>query len=58
MKTVLYFNTIASMALMLIALWFYGHRTITEIQFIVTVLFCVFTGVLSLYGALTSETDY
>ena len=51
MKTILYCNTILSMVLMLLALWSFGHRQITEIQFLLIVLFSVFTGVVSLYEA-------
>lgn len=57
MKTILYFNTVACMGLMLLALWAFGHRDITETQFIVTVLASVFMGVLSLYGAETSTNN-
>jgi hypothetical protein len=51
MKTILYCNTIASMGLMLFGLWAFGHSDITEIQFLLTTLFSVFTGVLSLCEA-------
>ena len=51
MKTILYLNTILSMGLMLFGLWSFGHREITEIQFLLTTLFSVFTGVLSLVEA-------
>jgi hypothetical protein len=57
MKTILYINTVACMGLMLLALWAFGHRDITETQFVVTVLASVFMGVLSLYGAETSTND-
>jgi hypothetical protein len=51
MKTILYLNTIASMGLILFGLWAFGHNDITEIQFLLTTLFSVFTGVLSLFEA-------
>ena len=51
MKTILYLNTILSMGLMLLGLWSFGHREITEIQFLLVTLFSVFTGVVSLYEA-------
>jgi hypothetical protein len=51
MKTILYINTVACMGLMLLALWAFGHREITEIQFLLVTLFAVFTGVLSLCEA-------
>jgi hypothetical protein len=51
MKTILYLNTILSMVLMLLGLWSFGHREITEIQFLLVTLFSVFTGVLSLVEA-------
>ena len=51
MKTILYFNTIASMALILVGLWCFGHSQITEIQFMLVTLFSVFTGVVSLCEA-------
>jgi len=41
------------MGLMLLALWSFGHREITEIQFLLIVLFSVFAGVLSLVEAET-----
>jgi hypothetical protein len=55
MKTLLYINVIASMAIMLLAVWALGHEDITELQFIVTVLASVFTGVISLVEA---ESNY
>jgi hypothetical protein len=51
MKTILYCNTIASMGLMLLGLWSFGHGEITEIQFLLVTLFSVFTGVISLVEA-------
>ena len=51
MKTILYLNTILSMGLMLLGLWSFGHREITEIQFLLVTLFSVFTGVVSMYEA-------
>jgi hypothetical protein len=51
MKTILYCNTIASMGLILFGLWAFGHNDITEIQFLLTTLFSVFTGVISLVEA-------
>jgi len=51
MKTILYLNTILSMVLMLLALWSFGHREITDIQFLLVTLFSVFTGVVSMYEA-------
>jgi hypothetical protein len=51
MKTILYLNTILSMGLMLLALWSFGHREITDVQFLLVTLFSVFTGVVSLYEA-------
>jgi hypothetical protein len=51
MKTILYINVIASMSLMLLALWAFGHSDITEIQFLLIVLFSVFAGVVSLVEA-------
>jgi len=54
MKKILYCNTILSMVLMLLALWSFGHSEITEVQFLLIVLFSVFTGVVSLYEAETN----
>jgi hypothetical protein len=54
MKTILYGNVILSMGLMLLGLWSFGHREITEIQFLLVTLFSVFTGVVSLYEAETN----
>ena len=54
MKTILYLNTILSMGLMLLGLWSFGHREITEIQFLLVTLFSVFAGVVSLYEAETN----
>jgi len=54
MKTILYCNTIASMGLMLLGLWAFGHSDITDIQFLLVTLFSVFTGVVSLYEAETN----
>jgi len=51
MKTILYGNVILSMGLMLLGLWSFGHREITEIQFMLVTLFSVFTGVVSLCEA-------
>ena len=48
MKKILYGNVILSMVLMLLGLWSFGHREITEIQFLLVTLFSVFTGFLSL----------
>lgn len=55
MKTLLHVNFILSMILMVIALWAFGQREITEIQFLLVTLFATFTGVVSLYEA---ETNY
>jgi hypothetical protein len=51
MKTLLYINVLLSMGVMLLGLWAFGHREITEIQFLLVTLFAVFTGVLSLCEA-------
>lgn len=54
MKAILYINVILSMGLMLLGLWSFGHREITEIQFLLVTLFSVFAGVVSLYEAETN----
>jgi hypothetical protein len=51
MKTILYCNVIASMGLMLLCVWAFGHSHITEVQFLLVSVFSVFIGVLSLVEA-------
>jgi uncharacterized membrane protein YfbV (UPF0208 family) len=51
MKAILYANVILSMGLMLLGLWSFGHKEITEVQFLLVTLFSVFTGVVSMYEA-------
>jgi len=51
MKTILYFNSIASFILIIFSLYCFGITAITELELLAVFLFSLFTGFYSLYEA-------
>jgi len=51
MKTILYFNSVASFILIIFSLYCFGIAAITEQELLAVFLFSVFTGFYSLYEA-------
>ena len=51
MKTILYFNSIASFMLIIFSMYCFGIEAITELELLAVFLFSVFTGFYSLYEA-------
>jgi len=51
MKTILYFNSVASFILIIFSLYCFGIAAITELELLAVFLFSLFTGFYSLYEA-------